>query len=391
VKTTFHTIADIDYPVVDADAHVNEPPETWQDRVPAKWRDRAPKVLHRDDGDWWSFDDGARLRPVGLTATAGLSYVQYRPSGIRYSEMRPGSFEPKARLADMDADGIDAQVLYPSVGLHGAKLYAEEPELQLACVRAYNEWLAEFCEAGDGRLVGQAIIPTTGIRDAVQEAQKAIDLGMRGVIISRFPNGDFDPDPVDERFWGFVSDAQLPVAVHIGSFMRENPDATWPDTSQLSFVGLVAASHAGAHTLPVACAIVFSGALERFPELNIVLVESNIGWIPTTLEHMDDVFLRYRWFTGAVENMQRMPSELFHRNMWATFIVDTVGLELRHRLNLNHVMWSTDYPHTVSEWPNSRVVIERQFRGLPLDEVQRMLSTNCRTLYRIEFDGDRWA
>src|SRR5205823_9308586 len=117
----FHDVASIDYPILDADAHVNEPPDLWQSRVPQRLRARAPKVLRTDRGDVWSFDDGKRLRPLGLTATAGLSYLQFRPEGYRYEEIRPGSFDPKARLDDLDADGIWAQVLYPSVTLAGAR------------------------------------------------------------------------------------------------------------------------------------------------------------------------------------------------------------------------------------------------------------------------------
>jgi len=152
---------------------VNEPPDLWQTRVPAKWKPRAPKVLRTDRGDVWSFDEGKRLRPLGLTATAGLSYLDYRPSGITYEEMRPGSFDTKARLADLDADGIYLQVLYPSVTLSGAKVYSSDPELQIACVRAYNDWLAEFCEGSDGRLIGQAILPTTGVDDCIA----VVDIG----------------------------------------------------------------------------------------------------------------------------------------------------------------------------------------------------------------------
>ena len=166
----FYDVASIDYPILDADAHVNEPPDLWQSRVTQRLRARAPKVLRTETGDVWSFDDGKRLRPLGLTATAGLSYLQFRAEGFRYEEIRPGSFDPKARLADLDADGIWAQVLYPSVTLAGARTYADDRELQVACVRAYNEWLADFCAEGGGRLIGQTIIPTTGVADAVTAA-----------------------------------------------------------------------------------------------------------------------------------------------------------------------------------------------------------------------------
>jgi predicted TIM-barrel fold metal-dependent hydrolase len=370
-------------PVIDADAHVQEPPTLWQERVPARWRDRAPRVERRDEGDWWVFDDGKASQPLGLTAAAGRSFVAYQRAGVRHEELRPAMFEPKARLADLDADGIAVQVLYPSVTLSGARTYTDEPELQRLCVRAYNEWITEFCAAGEGRLVPQGIIPTTGIDDALAELDWVLDHGHRGVIISRFPNGGLDVSPEDDRFFGRVEEAGIPVAVHIGSFLRANPDMKPRRWDDLAYLGDAGASKAGGHTLPVACDFLFSGLCERFPALKILLVESNIGWIPTLLEQCDDMFLRYRWFTGAVAKMRLMPSELFHRNFWATFMVDTVGLELRHRLNLDHVMWSTDYPHTGTDWPNSRTTMDRQFRGLPMADVRRLVHDNAAALYGI--------
>jgi len=383
----FLEVASIDYPIIDADAHVNEPPGTWQDRVPAALRERAPKVVHTDHGDVWSFDDGKSLRPVGLTATAGLSYLQYRPAGITYDGMRPGSFDTKARLADLDADGIYAQVLYPSVTLSGAKVYGQEPELQQACVRAYNEWLAEFCDGSDGRLVGQGILPTTGVDDAIAETERALELGHRGVVISSFPNGTLDASAEDDRFWAFVQEADVPVAVHIGSFLKGMGGAP-PALDTLAFMGTAGASKAGAHTIPVVCDLIFSGIFERFPALKLLLVEANIGWIPTLLEQVDDMFLRYRWFTNGVEQMRTMPSRTFFRNFWATFMIDTVGIQLRYRMNLDHLLWSTDYPHTGSDWPNNRVMIERDFRGVPRDEVRRMLHENCKALYHLDYIPD---
>ena len=387
----FSGIASIDYPILDSDAHVNEPPDTWQERVPAKLKDRAPKVLHTEHGDMWSFDDGKSMRPVGLTATAGLSYLQFKPAGITYEGMRPGSFDTKARLADMDADGIWLQVLYPSVTLSGAKIYGDESELQIACVRAYNEWLAEFCDGSDGRLVGQGILPTTCVDDAIAEAKHCVELGHRGVVMSAFPNGSLDPAPEDDPFWSFVQDADIPIAAHIGSFVKGVAVEKPPALDTLAFMGVAGASKAGANTLPVVCDLIFSGIFERFPRLKLLLVEANIGWIPTLLEQVDDMFLRYRWFTNGVEQMRTMPSRIFHRNFWATFMVDTVGMELRHRLNLEHIMWSTDYPHTGTEWPNNRVSIERNFRGVPKDQVKAMLHDNCKALYKLDHVPDTVA
>jgi predicted TIM-barrel fold metal-dependent hydrolase len=386
----FFDVASIDYPILDADAHVNEPPELWRERVPAKWRDRAPRVEHTEQGDIWVFDDGREKWPVGLTATAGQSFFQIRPFGGTYAEMRPGSFDPRARLEELDADGIHAQVLYPSVTLKGARIYSGERGLQLACVRAYNEWLLEFCEGSEGRLVGQAILPTTGLDDSAAELEWALKSGHRGVVISSFPNGSLLPAREDDRFWALAQEAGTPIAVHIGSFLRDAPSGDQPrEWSSLQFVGRAAWTKAGGQTLEVVCNILFSGIFGRFPRLKIVLVEANIGWIPTLLEQADDMFRRYRWYTGAVKEMREMPSEIFARNFWATFMIDSVGVEMRHRMNGDHIMWSTDYPHSGSDWPDSRITIERQFRGVPRAEVKKMLHTNCKELYGLDTVADR--
>ena len=196
-----------------------------------------------------------------------------------------------------------------------------------------------------------------------------------------------DAAPEDDRFWAFAQEADIPIAVHIGSFLKGHSAQT-PPLDTLAFMGVAGASKAGAHTIPVVCDLIFSGIFERFTRIKLLLVEANIGWIPTLLEQVDDMFLRYRWFTNGVEQMRTMPSRIFHRNFWATFMIDTVGLELRHRMNLGHLMWSTDYPHTGSDWPNNRVTIEREFRGIPRDEVRRMLHDNCKTLYRLDHIPD---
>jgi predicted TIM-barrel fold metal-dependent hydrolase len=390
MSEVFGGVASIDYPIIDADAHVNEPPDTWQARVPARLRNRAPKVVRTEKGDVWSFDDGARLRPLGLTATAGLSYPQFKAEGFRYEDIRRGSFDTKARLADLDADGIYAQMLYPSVTLAGARTYADDRELQMVCVRAYNEWLVEFCAGSNGRLVGQTIIPTTGVDDAVAELRWGLDHGLKGALIAAYPDGTYaSPGPANDAFWDLAQESGTPLGVHIGSFTLSGLQGGKPEQSTVSFMANAGASKAGAHTIPVVAELVFSGVAQRHPRLKFVLVEANIGWIPTVMEQLDDMFLRYRWFSRAVEWMHDLPSRVFWRSFWSTFMVDTVGIELRHRMNMDNIMWSTDYPHTGSDWPNHRVTIERLFRGLPAADVKKMLHGNCKALYRLDHVPDR--
>jgi predicted TIM-barrel fold metal-dependent hydrolase len=381
----FTDFRSIDYPIIDADAHVQEPPDLWQSRAPASLKERAPKLEKTEHGDVWSFDGGKGKQPVGLTAASGLNFVDFKPFGRTYETIRPGCFDPAARLEDMNIDGIYAQVLYPSVTLTGSKTYGDDRELQLFCVRAYNEWVGEFCESGKGRLFANCIIPTTGIDDAVRELEWGIKHGHRGAILSRMPSGDFDFSAQDEDFFGLAEEAGMPVAVHIGSFFREGvTDMRQVNFDELAFLGKAGGSKAGAHTLPVTCDLIFSGIFEKFENLKLVLVEANIGWIPTLLEQVDDMFLRYRWFTGAAEKMSLMPSEIFHRNFWASFMIDTVGMQLRDRLNVDHLVWSTDYPHSGSDWPNSRVTLDRVFGGVPKDQVKKMLCDNVQSLHNLD-------
>jgi predicted TIM-barrel fold metal-dependent hydrolase len=209
------------------------------------------------------------------------------------------------------------------------------------------------------------------------------------VVISAFPNGTLGPAGEDEAFWAFAQETGTPVAVHIGSFLpTTGQGGAGPTMDVPQFMGVAGATKSGSHTLPVVCTLLFSGVFDRFTDLKLLLVESNIGWIPTLLEQVDDMFYRYRFFTNG-EDMRATPSRIFHRNFWATFMVDTVGMDLRHRLNIDHIMWSTDYPHTGTDWPNSRITIERNFRGLPRTEVKKMLHDNCRALYRLDHVPDR--
>ena len=385
----FHEVASIDYPILDADAHVYEPPEVWQERVASGLRPRAPKLATIDGELQWSFNDGERLRPIGLMAAAGASWLDFRPNGLTYETMRRGCFDPAARLADMDADGIHLQMLYPSVCEEGARMFGDDRALQLACVRAYNEWQLEFCAAGAGRLFGHAVIPACGLEDAVAELDWALERGYRGVLISSFPNGSVEPSPDDDPFWARAAEAGVPVALHIGSFHADGP-VKRRRFDPAAVLPRAATSKSGANTVPLVARMIFSGLFDRVPGLRALLVEANIGWIPAMLEQTDDMFLRYRWFTDTSAALPTMPSRLFHRNCWATFMIDTVGIELRHRLNLDHLLWSTDYPHTGSDWPNSRNTIARLFRGVPAEQVKRMLHDNCRALYRLDHVPDRW-
>jgi predicted TIM-barrel fold metal-dependent hydrolase len=255
--------------------------------------------------------------------------------------------------------------------------------MQRACIRAYNDWILEFSSDSHGRLVPVALMPSTGLGDAVAEVEWAIDHGFRSVLITSFPNGSAVADPSDDRLWSLLADARIPAAIHIGSFLEEGRvDRTVRDAPVLA--AAMSASRSGRDAMQVALTFVFSGIFHRFPTLKLALVESNIGWMPALMEQADNIFLRTRFMTGLAESVPELPSRILYRNIAATFMLDTVGVENRHRLNGRHLMWSTDYPHSSTDWPNSRVTIERNFRGVPGDEVRRFLFENARDFYRLD-------
>ena len=202
--------ARLDFNIVDSDCHVTEPPHVWQSRVPQKLKERAPKVVKLPNGgDAWSYEDGKHVRPLWITnSTAGVMSTDINPDVVlTYETIRPSHYDSKARVQDMDLDGIHAEVVYPL----GPGAYGDDRELILACTRAYNDWMVEeFSGPSDNRLFVIATVPTTGIEDALAEVERSMKKGHTGVNLSRWPNGSQMPSPEDDRFWAMAEDMNLP-------------------------------------------------------------------------------------------------------------------------------------------------------------------------------------
>lgn len=360
------------YRIIDADSHVNEPADVWQSRVPVRLREMAPKMVTMDDGKiGWSFEGGKRFWRV-TTATAGISEAEYTASGVTYDQIRPGSYDARARLEEMEYDMIQAQVLYPSVPGSGG-----DRELQQACGQAYNDWVHEFCSPSPDRLIGLPQAPGTGIEDVMGEWHRVSKRGDRGFVIKSYPNGGLLPAPEDERFWSEVQEWEYPIHIHFGFAGGLNLTST-TGVGYLASAGLI---DMGLGVYRPLAEMVYGGLFERFPKLKIVAVETGVGWIPHYLETLDDNFLRRRFRAGV--HLKEMPSEYFKRHVWTTFINDPHGLENRHRFNVDHIMWSTDYPHTNSNWPNSQRTIAYEFRNVPDEDRKKILCDNARKLYHL--------
>jgi predicted TIM-barrel fold metal-dependent hydrolase len=368
-----------EYRIVDSDSHTLEPPHVWTSWLPKKFHDRAPKLVKdADGGDAWQFQPGTPPMEIGLVTTPGRRYEEIRWTGSTYDTIRRSCFDPKARLEDMDFDGIDACFLYPSQRTMYYFMGNEDREFHRAGVEAYNNWIAqEFCAVDPERLFPLAQMPNLGVDAMIREMKRCHAMGMRGVILSTWPSGGDDLGPADDPFFAAAQEMGLPVSIHINIQRQRGPK---PILSGVASIGSMALAGM-IHFPPILCELILSGLFDRFPRLTIVGVETEVGWIPEALEQVDNFYWRNRARTGI--RIRHLPSEYFHRNFVCTFIKDAIGVRLRHDIGLRNLAWSTDFPHHGCDWPYSRKVINEMFVGVPQRERHEILAGNMVRIYRL--------
>ena len=366
-----------DTTVFSADSHVVEPPDVWTSRVESRFRDRAPHIQKNVggfEGDFFVCED-LRPFPVSSFAVAGVDSRDYGTAMIKgYEGVRPGAWDPVERIKDQEIDGVSGEVIYTSMGmmLYGIK----DGELRTASFRAYNDWLAEFCAHNPGRLAGVALIPMDDLADAVTEIERTSKLGLRGGMIWGAPPVD---RPYDSKawdpLWAAAQDAKMPLSLHV---------LTGAEGTGLEHASLMKTYPSLPHRMERSISdLIFGGALERFPRLQIVSAENDIGWIGHFLQRLDHAYEKYRYLEqGPV--IGETPSFYFRRQVYATFQDDRVGVLAREFVGVGNLMWASDFPHSDSTWPHSREVIQRDFEGVPDADVQRITSQNCADLYGLE-------
>ena len=368
-----------EYRLIDADSHTLEPPHIWTTWLAKRFHDRAPKLVKdAEGGDAWLFAPGTKPMEIGLVTTPGRRYEDIKWTGYTYDTIRRSCFEPKARLEDMDFDGIDAAFLYPSQRTMHTFMGNEDREFHLAGVRAYNDWLAqEFCAVDPQRLFGLAQMPNLGVEAAIEEMTRCRKLGYRGVVITTWPSGQDDLSGEDERFFAAAQDIGMPVSIHISIQRRRNPKPTLEGVASIASMAL-----AGFLNFPpILCELILSGLFDRHPKLTIVGVETEVGWIPEALEQLDNFYWRNRTRTGL--QLRHLPSEYFHSNFVCTFIKDAIGIRLRHDVGVENMAWSTDFPHHGCDWPYSRKVVSEMMVGVPQAERRLIVCGNAMRIYAL--------
>ncbi len=359
------TTAARDFKIISADAHFTEPANLWVDHIATKYRDRAPRVERRDGVDVWTWDTGDMF-PV--SSLHGVRYNdKVRPDGAFYAQIPASGWDPDARIPDMERDGIYAEVLYPSVAMRAFTF--RDAAFGEACAEAYNTWAAEFCKKHPERFKAIGLSFLDDIEHAVVELHRMKKLGLGGAMIA-VPPEDSQPyhDPRYEPYWAAAVELGLPISLHVFTERRVKP-ASSPAKRFLAYTAVQ----------EVLIGMIYAGTLDKFPKLQLVSAENDAGWAGNLIERMD-------FFHGESRNRrsqgnQELPSHYWHTNVNYTFMRDLTAMASRHIIGVDRLMWSSDFPHGDSTWPNSQKVVDRHMEGVPANEQRMILRENARRLY----------
>lgn len=375
--------------IVSVDDHLVEHPKVWQDRLPAKYREQGPRIIEVDDKHLWSYD-GAVFPTIGLNAVAGKPKEEWGMDPVRYEDMIPGCYEPNARVKDMDLDGVQAALCFPSFPGFGGGTFvrAQDKELALLCVKAWNDfYIDEWCATAPDRYVPMSILPVWDIEATVAEAKRTIAKGSRTVS---FPD---NPIPMGlpslhsdhwDPLWAVLSESGVVVSQHFGSgsfvpgfsFSSMAPVAGQMAMPDAPFA--VAITLFSSNLMWTTVDWLFSGKLQQFPDLQISLAEGGVGWIPYILERADFVRDRHRYYQNI--DFDARPSDLFRKHFWGCFIDDEHGLKNRHAIGIDRLTLEIDFPHSDSNWPNSRKRAAEVLRDVPDDECSLIVEENARRM-----------
>jgi predicted TIM-barrel fold metal-dependent hydrolase len=353
--------------IISADDHMDIhvlPPELFQERLPAALREQGPRVVETPDGPFWQAE-GKLLSPSGRK---GKGYIDSEEHGFR-----PG--RPETRLEDMDRDGVYTQVIYSPMT---TQMRIADVELRAACMRAYNDWAAEFNRLDPRRLLLLAHLPGHDPKASRDELLRVAKLGHKGAIIAQ----DEGMAPIFEDewhpFWDSAQETGLPIHAHLGprGSMLKAQLGSW---RMAAFVAVIPMQLD--ETL---CGMVFSGILEQRPNVKFVLGEGGLGWIPYVIERMDHE--HHKYYDNTLDHrLDMLPSEIFRRQVFVTYEDETIGVKLIPEIGIDNVMWASDYPHGDSTWPNSRKALDDSpLASLGDSVLRKVVCDNAAAVYGIE-------
>jgi predicted TIM-barrel fold metal-dependent hydrolase len=397
-----------DFPkIISVDDHVIEPPNVWQDRLPAKFKEVGPRVERHPvaemtfvggkfaykmgtEGplaDWWVFEDKA-IPHTRLAAAVGVPREEVTVTPITYEDMRPGCYDQKARLEDMDANWTEAQMCFPTMPRFCGQTFTEmkDRELGLLCVQAYNDWMVdEWCAGTNGRLVPLMIVPLWDAELAAQEVRRMAAKGVTATCFTEIPaylglpsihSGEWDP------FFDACNETGMVVNMHIGSSSK------MPSTSE-DAPPLVGSTITFTNCMMSMVDFLMSGVLVRFPNVKLAYAEGQLGWIPYILERADKVWEHNRGWGDVADKVPEPPSTYYYRQIYACFFDDEHGLTdvALQKIGPSNILFETDYPHSDSTWPHTKEVASKLMGHLPDETIRKLVRGNAIDLYRLDFEA----
>ena len=363
----------IDLPVISADSHITEHPDTYRAHIDPKWRDRAPRVERDPErGDVFVIDGMPRPIAMGLVAAAGKDPEELSMTGAKFEELHRSGWDSKARIADQEKDGVAAEVIYPTVGM--LLCNHRDADYKKACFDAYNRWITEYCSEDPARLLGCGQTALRSPEEGIEDLKTIKALGLRGVMMPGDPvMEDYDSD-IYNPLWEAAIDLDIPLSFHI--LTMRNAETRGPRIN--TFLSIIRGNQDIMGTL------IFGGVFERYPELKVVCVEADAGWVPHYLYRMDHAYKRHRnWLAPGVE-LSKLPSEYFSENIYTTFQDDWVAFQSVNQMNWKRLMWANDFPHSDSTWPWSQDVLAEHTKHLTKDQTESILCHNVADLYNID-------
>jgi predicted TIM-barrel fold metal-dependent hydrolase len=356
------------FPIISADSHFTEPADLWTKHIDPAFRSRAPHVEHREETDVFVCDT-ADMFPVGI-----VHGVRYKGGDVklngRYEDVPASGYDPAARVADVERDGVVGEVLYPTIAMRFFTI--EDQALANACIAAYNTWAAEFAASMPDRFKSIGIISLDSIPDAITEMERCREIGLSGVMIAVFPH---DARPYHHAdylpFWEAAERLRLPVSLHTATERRVKPSDD-PVDAFLNYT-LVQRTLIG---------LIYAGIFDRFPDLQVISVENDAGWAANIIDRMDygDIKARSRNLHRNHHNT-KAPSHYWHHNISFTFMRDRSAIAGRHIIGIDRLMWSSDFPHSDSTWPDSQAAIAEQMSDIPEAEQRLILHDNAARMY----------
>jgi predicted TIM-barrel fold metal-dependent hydrolase len=370
---------------ISADDHVVEHPEVWTSRLShQKWGGRIPHLERQADGsDCWVID-GVKRRLLG-SGSAGAFMADRGTEPRSWNDVPRTAWVAEERLKALDAAGIDYSVLYPTIAGIAGEVFGtlREPELELDCVRAYNDWLLEEWVACSSRFIPQCIIPLGPIDAVVTEIKRAVGKGHKGVIMPPVPRHlrglPHINDPYYDPIWRACEELGVPLCFHAGG----SPELQLPSYEGFS-PAIAAAFDAVARpvsAVPLVSNLIVSRVLERFPNLNLVFADTSLGWISFALEATDYEFDQFG--VSSQIPYQLKPSEAFRRQCYVVGWYDQAGLRRACEYpGADNILLAAKLPMADSNWPNSMIDVRARLSGLSEQTQSQLLWRNAAALYK---------